>query len=431
MKADLYDRTHPDWAPSLNMGTGSEGENDDTNTSRAKMRYDRAERRKEKRGEYQVAEALISLQKETPTGEEIDIPLKEPSEVVRKPRCTFLLLGKLEKAETVKEPVILDQFRSEFQRVTCENSSLKEELNSSRFLPESMGKDPEKTKHYTGLTYISLMAVFHFIEEYIPLSAKSVLTKFEKMMMVLMKLRLNLTVQDLGYRFKVSPSCVSKNFSDVMHIMYIRMQPLILWPDREDLRLSMPMEFRKHFGVKISIIIDCFEIFIERPSGYEARAVTWSNYKHHNTSKCLIGITPQGAVSFISEGYGGRASDKFVTEDCGLLSKLLLGDIVLADRGFDIRDSVGVHCAEVKIPAFTRGKRQLSPLELESTRKIASTRIHVERVIGLVRNKYKILQSTLPVDYLLSRSDCAPTVDKLVTVCCALSNMCESVVPFN
>ena len=48
--------------------------------------------------------------------------------------------------------------------------------------------------------------------------------------------------------------------------------------------------------------------------------------------------------------------DKYVTENCALLAKLLPEDIVCADRGFDIEDSVGLSCAEVKIPAFTKGK---------------------------------------------------------------------------
>ena len=133
----------------------------------------------------------------------------------------------------------------------------------------------------------------------------------------------------------------------------------------------------------------------------------------------------------MSKGWGGRVTDKHITKNCGLLTKLLPGDIFLADRGFDIRESIGLMCAEVKIPAFTRGKKQLSPLDLEATRKIAHNRIHVERVIGLVRNKYTILQSTLPIDYLHSSSDTVPTIDKITTVCCSLSNLCDSVVSFD
>ena len=64
-------------------------------------------------------------------------------------------------------------------------------------------------------------------------------------------------------------------------------------------------------------------------------------------------------------------SDKFITKHCGLLGKLLPGDFVLADRGFDIADSCGLYGARLKIPAFTKGRPQLSLLDIESTRKIA------------------------------------------------------------
>lgn len=159
---------------------------------------------------------------------------------------------------------------------------------------------------------------------------------------------------------------------------------MIHWPSREELHRTMPTEFRQYFGCKVAVIIYCFEIFSEHPSNLEARAHTWSSYRHHNTVKFLIGITPQGSVSFISNAWGGRASDKYITDHSKFLDNLLPGDLVLADRGFDIAESVGLVCAEVNIPSFTKGQSQLSPLDLEHTRKIAHVRIHAERVIGLV-----------------------------------------------
>ena len=59
---------------------------------------------------------------------------------------------------------------------------------------------------------------------------------------------------------------------------------------------------------------------------------------------------------------------------------------------------------------------------------IANVRIHVEHVIGNVRQKYSILQSTLPIDFVITRAgEEVPLIDQIVCVCCALTNMCDSV----
>ena len=106
---------------------------------------------------------------------------------------------------------------------------------------------------------------------------------------------------------------------------------------------------------------------------------------------------------------------------------MLPGDLVLADRGFNIKDSVGMMCAEVKIPAFTKSRCQLDAKDVEDTRTIAHLRIHVERVIGSLRNKYTLLHNTIPISLLLPCKDEECTLlDKIV--CCILVNMCPSVV---
>ena len=80
----------------------------------------------------------------------------------------------------------------------------------------------------------------------------------------------------------------------------------------------------------------------------------------------------------MSEAWGGRTSDKYLTENCGFLEHLLLRDMVMADRGFTIAENVGLKQAKVVIPAFTKGKSQLNPVDVEKTRGIANVRIHVE-----------------------------------------------------
>ena len=87
--------------------------------------------------------------------------------------------------------------------------------------------------------------------------------------------------------------------------------------------------------------------------------------------------------------------------------------------------------AEVKTPPFTRGKTQLEKVQVDWSRELSIVRIHVEQVIGIMKQKYTILQSILPISLISDGSqDVAnSTVDKIVHVCCALVNICPSVVP--
>ena len=73
------------------------------------------------------------------------------------------------------------------------------------------------------------------------------------------------------------------------------------------------------------MIIDCYEIQSQRPSGLMNQSITYSDYKSRNTFKVLIGCTPTGLVSFVSEVSGRRISDKDITMRSGLVDLLEWG----------------------------------------------------------------------------------------------------------
>ena len=118
------------------------------------------------------------------------------------------------------------------------------------------------------------------------------------------------------------------------------------------------------------------------------------------------------------------------------LTSLLPKDLVMADRGVTIRDGVALKQAQLVIPAFTKGKEQLDPIDVEKTRSIAHVRIHVERVIGLLRRKYTILENTLTADLLTCNLHGnpevqVPMIDRIIRVYSGLVTLCGPIVPFD
>ena len=143
--------------------------------------------------------------------------------------------------------------------------------------------------------------------------------------------------------------------------------------------------------------------------------------------KFLIATTPSWTISFISKCWGGRVSDKYITQHSDFLHHIEPGDLVLADRGFNIAEDLALYGAKLEIPAFTKGKKQLSQ-EVEYSQRLAKVRIHVERVIGLLK-KYTILQSVLPVSLIKHTGDEEyATIDRILTVCASLTNLSPSIL---
>ncbi|XDV43509.1 hypothetical protein PO909_011982 [Leuciscus waleckii] len=220
---------------------------------------------------------------------------------------------------------------------------------------------------YTGLplhTFHILVAVLR------PHANEAYQTEVEQqILLTLMKLKLNLLIEDLAIRFCISVSQVSRIIS--------------FWID------TMAVVLKQHYH-NVTCILDCSEI------------------------KYLVAIAPCGLVMFISAAYGGRCSDKFITCDSGILENLKPGDEVMADRGFLIRDLLYERQVNLIIPHFAN-QTQLTEEKVTCSRRIANVRIHVERAIRRLK-VYKVLSQTLPITLM-------PKIDKILRICAALVNL--------
>ena len=199
---------------------------------------------------------------------------------------------------------------------------------------------------------------------------KRVLSQKDEFLMTMMKLRLGSTNADLGQRFGVSGTTVSNIFTTWIKVLASELRCLVYNPPIDVVMKTLPPKFKKPGYSKVRHIIDCTEIFIETPSEPTLKSATWSDYKHHNTAKVLVSITPNGAFNFISEAWGGRTSDVHLTRESKFYDMLEPSDQVMADRGFTIAEDLMLHSARLHIPPGKRGQEQFTKAEVKRPRQL-------------------------------------------------------------
>ncbi|GFU16751.1 THAP domain-containing protein 4 [Trichonephila clavipes] len=238
-----------------------------------------------------------------------------------------------------------------------------------------------------------------------------------------MKLRLGLLHEDLAFRFKISKSAASSIFKEWVRRLAEVLKKHIRVPSKQQYRRRVPAKFLKENWSRVTALIDCSEIFIDRAFNLDARALTFSQYKSHNTVKFLIACTPLGKVSFVSKLFGGRTSDKQIIQLSGFLEQIRPGDVIFADRGFPVKDLVAERGASLVLPASTKGKKQLSSAEVINSRKVSRLRVHIERCIGRLKT-FRILKSLWPISFVNNKTSEETCIgDDVIFVIAALCNI--------
>ena len=294
---------------------------------------------------------------------------------------------------------------------------------------EAILKDDAKCKYFTGLFSAQFEALYNFLGpakfelnylcdqkekngkgRRVPMQIS---TK-EQMFITLLRLRRGFSIQTISYLYDISCTVVRRIFTTWIQFIFhfFKDYKFLMMPPSQELQPFLPKMFKQFRNVRCSV--DCTEFFSEMPRNYSQQGNMYSSYKNHNTMKCLIAVTPNGAACFISDLFEGSIDDVTLFERCGILEHINPGDALLVDKGFTIQDILLKKQATIFIPPFL-GKRSAFTKEEELlTKRIAQARIHVERFNERLK-KFRLISNVIPLNL-------ASLASQLVYVACCLVN---------
>ncbi|XP_037526103.2 uncharacterized protein LOC119403231 [Rhipicephalus sanguineus] len=229
--------------------------------------------------------------------------------------------------------------------------------------------------------------------------------------MVLVRLRTGMASFEIARNFEISMPSFSRIFSRWVLILEKELHALTAFPTLAEVQQNMPHHFRQHPNTRI--VLDTTEVRIQKPSGLNAQRQTFSSYKYANTMKCLVGATPDCYISYVSKLYGGGTSDRAIVQQSGVLDILEPWDAVMVDKGFKIEDLLPLGVSRHMPPFRIAGEPQMSQQDVEETKRVASARVHIERVIRRIK-EFHILDRPFPINMI----DLADAVFKTCAYLC-------------
>ena len=225
------------------------------------------------------------------------------------------------------------------------------------------------------------------------------LSSDDQFLLMWMKIRLNTPMHDLANRFGVPIATCLRVFTSWTKASAIVLRSFVFVPSRfSSIR-------------NLNMIIDCSELVIQTPKNHILQRITWSSYKHHNTLKFLVGISPNSMITFISNAFCGSISDKEICIQSNFFDNLPPYCKIMADKGFIITQECTARRIHLIIPPGHRGQTQMMSGQVLKTKEIAQLRILVEQVIRRLKC-YRILSQEMPLDIVSN-------VDDILTVCSA------------
>ncbi|XP_055854826.1 uncharacterized protein LOC129918365 isoform X3 [Episyrphus balteatus] len=420
--APAKDKSHPDWIPSqklpLTLAKAVKQIETPDPLDEQEMQMHTINTVEE---ELKLNMDIIALQKEIEELKKVNADLKKQVETK-----DIIIADHVEEIRRLVETQVLklnnkdkiiEQVQANHRRITLSRDGFK--------------NDDKKVTYMTGLPSLAVLdIIYDYVKDDLVSSMMKGVNKFDALVMVLLKLRLDLPMCYLGYRFGIAGNTCARVFHKNLKVLCDKIGPFIRWPEKTQPECTA-VYFKKVLGKRFTALID----FIEDPGpDVSAGHLVQNNYKRN---KYLVAISPAGAIVFVSKGYDVNMSLKEIAESCGVLDYTDDGDIILSDYGKAAHQVLSYNGSKVIVPTNQENDLLDSLLQNPSHTNTDgqvepdNSRIYIHRSLSVLKNRYFVLTNkynhgVATKSYKISEGE--HYFDYVVKVCCALTNVSPAII---
>jgi hypothetical protein len=322
---------------------------------------------------------------------------KEPSKKKYKKQLSSALL----KISNLKKKLI--EAKNQIEMLQAQNKIYNKHKNNFKY--SELLNQPIVFKYLCGLTVEQFSLLLNSVEPYTHLipypdcknkSNRRLIDLPTELLSVLTTCRHGLNQGVMAYILNISKTTTQRIFIGWVIFLSTILNEIDLKPESGFLVKKMPKSFIETGHGLTDLIIDATEFKFQSASNFELNSLMFSNYKNTQTGKALIGIAPHGGGILFSDIYPGSISDSDLTEKSDTILFVEKDHEIMSDRGFSIQEFCATKGITLNRPK-QKDSDQFSQVDVARNFDIASTRIHVERYIGRIRD-WGIMNTVWPIN---------------------------------
>lgn len=264
----------------------------------------------------------------------------------------------------------------------------------------------------TGLTSSTVLCSFvemlkiHFLkqDDQIALNHQVILT--------LMKIKTELSFVALSLLSRLTQNDCKRYIFKIMPRLAILLRTTIVIP--KQVEVNVPKCYKD--SEKFKIVLDCFEIPIEKPKCLYCIKEYFSHCQDLDTIKFLVGISSNNLVIFISKPQGGLYSDEQVFKQSDFVEKVNSGqDTIMAVNDLEIEDICDKYNIELRKPHWKNMNKQVFENDDELTATVADAQFIIDNFCKQLKD-FKIFSERLHWRLV-------PQIHSIFTIVCGVINL--------